>query len=244
MNHNYALIFAGGVGVRMNSKSLPKQFLEIHGKPILVSTIEQFDSHPLIDSICVLCPEGWLDYLARVVERFRLAKVDLMLAGGATAVETQRKGLDAIAASRSVPGPDDVVLVHDGVRPLVDTNTITACIEGVLEFGSAITSVSASETVVQTDAEGEIVSTIDRSACMLARAPQAFRFDDLLAAHRRAEQAAESDFVDSASLMLAAGHKLHVVEGRPENIKVTTPADFYICRALMDARENSQIFGL
>ncbi len=238
---NYALIFAGGVGQRMNSKAKPKQFLEIHGKPILIHTLEHFEDHPDIDGICMVCVEDWLDYTRDLLQKFNIKKVRWLIAGGATALDSQYNGLKAMSADCS---PEDIVLIHDGVRPLINEKLITDCIAAVKEFGAAVTVVPAVETVVQTDAQGKISTTIPRSECVLARAPQAFSLGRILGAHEQSIAQGNHDFIDSASMMLHYGQRVHTVEGPAENIKVTNPADFYICRALLDARENLQIYGI
>lgn len=236
---NCALIFAGGTGQRMNTKTRPKQFLELHGKPIILYTIEVFDSHPDIDAIVVVCLEDWIPFLEKKLTHYDIDKVIAVVPGGATGQESIRHGLDALAQR---VGEDATVLVHDGVRPLISPETISDCIASVNGKGSAITVTPAIETIVQEEG-GEIVNVIERQACRMAKAPQCFNLGELLAAHRQAEQDGLGDFIDSASLMRHYGHALYAVEGTPENIKITTPSDFYIFRAFVDARESSQIFG-
>lgn len=237
----YALIFAGGVGKRMNSKSRPKQFLEVHGKPILISTIEHFEFHPEVDEICLVCAPEWKEYTQRILERYHIKKVKFLVDGGTTALESQYNGLKAI--EYRCAGQDDVVLIHDGVRPLIDEKTISDCIRMVREKGSAITVVPATETIIQTGENEVTIGTLPREECRLARAPQCFDLIDILSVHEQARKDKMS-FVDSCSMMLHYGRDLYTVQGPSENIKITTPADFYIYRALLDARENSQIFGL
>ena len=148
-----------------------------------------------------------------------------------------------IVHAAQVPMPGDIVIVHDGVRPLIDQQTITDCIVSVKKNGSAVTVVPATETIVQSE-DGVITNIIDRKQCQLARAPQCFRLGELHDAHHKAVEEGLGDFIDSASLMSYYGHKLYEVEGANSNIKITTPSDFYIMRAIMDAEESSQIFGL
>lgn len=236
---NYAVVFAGGVGSRMNSKAKPKQFLEIHGKPIMIHTIEHFESHPLIDAICVVCVAEWLDYMKGLLCKFNIHKVKWVVAGGSTALESQFLGLSAIAPTT----PEDIVLIHDGVRPLINSKTITDCIQGVKAHGSAIVVAPATETIIQQDAEYKITNTYPRAECMLARAPQCFYLEQIISVHLKARKEG-LNFIDSTSMMLNYGYSLHTVEGPSENIKVTTPSDFYICRALLDAREELQIYGI
>lgn len=237
---NYALIFAGGVGRRMNTKEKPKQFLEIHGKPIIVHTIECFQENPMIDSICAVIVDEWVDFMRDLAERYRLTKVKRIIPGGATAFDSQYRGLVEIS---KMAAPDDVVLIHDGVRPLISSKLISDCIAHVRQFGSAVIVAPAIETIVQVDNTGMIRSTVERSECFLARAPQCFYLRDILSAHENA-RAEGRTFIDSTSLMLHYGNSVHTVQGPAENIKVTNPADFYICRALLDARENEQMNGI
>lgn len=240
---NYALIFAGGVGSRMNSKARPKQFLEIHGKPILIHTIEHFENHEEIDAICLVIVEEWLSYTKLLVEKYNIKKVKWIIRGAKTALGSQFNGLDAIRKSK-VYSEKDIVLIHDGVRPLINDKVITDCIESVKKFGSAVTVAPAIETIIRTEENDIIKDTFPRSECQLARAPQSFYIGEIICAHNRAISDGICDFVDSTSMMLHYGYKIHTIEGPAENIKVTNPADFYVCRALLDAKENSQIYGV
>jgi len=238
---NTALIFAGGTGQRMNTRSTPKQFLQLHNKPIIVYTIEQFNDHPDVDGIVIACLESHIDHMEDLKKQFRLNKIKRIVPGGSTGQGSIYNGLKAIEADYP---SDTTVMVHDGVRPLVDQETISACIECVKHYGNAVTVVPATETVVA-DCKGNMVGEImNRSRCQLARAPQCFRLDQLLECHEKALAEGKSDFIDSASLMQYYGHDVYTVVGKMENIKITTPMDFYIFRALLDARENSQIFGI
>lgn len=238
---NIAVIFAGGTGQRMNSRTKPKQFLLVHGKPIIIYTLEAFDQHPDIDAIVVVCLKEYIDVLEQLIAKFGVGKIAAIVLGGSSGQESIRNGVDK--ANRLYPA-DSVVIVHDGVRPLIDQQTITDCIVSVKKNGSAVTVVPATETIVQSE-DGVITNIIDRKQCQLARAPQCFRLGELHDAHHKAvEEGGGLDFIDSASLMLYYGHKLYEVEGANSNIKITTPSDFYIMRAIMDAEESSQIFGL
>lgn len=141
---NIAVIFAGGAGRRMNTTSLPKQFLELHGKPILVYTVEQFQRHEMIDGIIIVMLKEWIEYCQKLVERYRLDKVAAVVQGGETGQESIFHGLDK---AHELYSPDDIVLIHDGVRPLVDHDTITRNIECVKAHGTAITVAPAIETI-------------------------------------------------------------------------------------------------
>lgn len=139
---------------------------------------------------------------------------------------------------------EDVVLIHDGVRPLINEDTITSCIKTVNERGNAITVSPAIETIFLKKTDTQQVGKIfNRSCCEMAKAPQCFKLGEIYQAHCRAIEEQKLDFIDSASLMQYYGHPLYTVEGPSENIKITTPVDFYIFRAVMDAKENLQILG-
>lgn len=237
---NIALIFAGGTGQRMNTRTVPKQFLELHGKPIIVYTIEQFQHHPLINGIVVVMLEDWIERFRNFARRYCLDKVLSVVAGGDNGQASIYNGLKEV--SELCP-PNSTVLIHDGVRPLISDKTITLAIECVKAHGSAVTVSPAIETVTLEDGLGRISTILERSNCKLAKAPQCFVLENILSAHEKAIADGKNNFIDSASLMQYYGYDLYTVEGLPENIKITTPSDFYIFRAFVDVKENSQIFG-
>ena len=238
---NVALIFAGGSGKRMNSKSRPKQFLELHGKEIIIYTIEHFEKHPEIDAIAVVCIEEWIDYLKLILKKNCIEKVKWIVPGGATGQDSIYNGLQVI--HENCP-EDSIVLIHDGVRPLINEELITANIRCVEEHGSAVTVAPVTETVMLTADDNQVYTSVERSRCRMAKAPQGYFLKDIYAAHRKAIADNIHDKIDSATMMSDYGYSLYTVEGGPENIKITTPSDFYIFRALIDAMENSQIFGI
>lgn len=239
---NIAIIFAGGTGQRMNTKTLPKQFLELHGKPILIYTLEHFEHHPQIDAFILVCVKEWMEYCTDLLERFRLNKLGAIVEGGSSGQESIYHGLEAATARYP---QDSIVLIHDGVRPLINENTITDAIACAQRHGNAITVSPATETItLRTQESNRIGEIIDRSRCQMAKAPQCFVLGDIYRSHVCARQEGKIEFIDSASLMQHYGHPLYTVTGPAENIKITTPSDFYIFRAMIDARENSQIFGL
>lgn len=240
---NIALIFAGGVGSRMNSKSKPKQFLELNGKPIIIHTIEHFEKHEEIDQIAVVCIESWIDFLKNELEKYNIKKVTCIIPGGNTAQDSTRKGLFTIEKIINCKPEDVVVLIHDGVRPLINEDLITDNIESVKKYGNAITVVPAIETIVEVN-DQEIDEVLNRSRCKMARAPQSFVLKDILDAERKSIEDKWDEAIDCASLMHHYGIKLHTVDGPVENIKITNPSDFYIFRAMVEARENSQIWGI
>ncbi|HEO5543372.1 TPA: 2-C-methyl-D-erythritol 4-phosphate cytidylyltransferase [Streptococcus agalactiae] len=238
---NIGVIFAGGVGRRMNTKGKPKQFLEVHGKPIIVHTIDIFQNTEAIDAVVVVCVSDWLDYMNNLVERFNLTKVKAVVAGGETGQMSIFKGLEA---AEQLATDDAVVLIHDGVRPLINEEVINANIQSVKETGSAVTSVRAKETVVLVNDSSKIYEVVDRTRSFIAKAPQSFYLSDILSVERDAISKGITDAIDSSTLMGMYNRELTIVEGPYENIKITTPDDFYMFKALYDARENEQIYGM
>lgn len=240
---NTALIFAGGTGSRLSSATVPKQFLILSGKPVIVHTLEYFQLSPLVDTICVVCLEEKIPDLNALLSRYDISKVRMVVPGGASGQASIFNGLKALYAEAEHP-KDTVVLIHDGVRPLIDENTVSRCISCARENGSAITVSPAIETIMTTDENENIDEVIDRKNARLVRAPQCFYLEDIYRAHLKAQAENYTDAIDSATLMRHYGHTLYTVTGPSENIKITTAADYYMARAIMDARENSQIFGL
>lgn len=238
---NVAVIFAGGTGQRMNTKTKPKQFLELHGKPILVYTLELFQQTPSIDGIVLVMLESWIPYCQELIDKFRISKIRAVVPGGETGQDSIFNG---IAKAHELYKGESIVLIHDGVRPLVDVDTIEKCIICAKENGNAITVSPAIETVAMMTDDGGVGKILPRKDCQMAKAPQCFNLDKIYNNHLKAQAEGRMDFIDSASLMQFYGEKLFTVEGPPENIKITSPIDFYIFRAIVDARENSQIFGL
>ena len=239
---NIGVIFAGGVGKRMNSRVKPKQFINVYGKPIIIHTLEVFEEHEEIDGIVVACLKDWIPYLEELLEKFNIKKVKKIVPGGSSGQESIYNGL--VAAEELAAGEKSVVLIHDGVRPLIYHRTISDNIASVKEHGSAITSVTVKETVLVVSKDNSIDSVPKREDTRLARAPQSFYLDEIIGADRKAMAENRYDFIDSCSMMQYYGKKLYLIEGPQENIKITTPDDFYTMRALLDAKEEAQIYGL
>lgn len=240
---NIAIIFAGGSGVRMGA-GVPKQFLEINGKPILIHTLNMFEVHHKIDKIYLAVLEDYIPYVWALAKEFHITKLAGVVAGGTTAQDSIYK---ALTKAREENEEDSVVLIHDGVRPFVDYDVISKNIESVKKYGSGITSTLCYETVLISKDEGQSVDSLPyRKECYNAQAPQSFRLKDILDAHNlvRKDNPQYEDIVDSCTLMNSVGKTTHLVEGNRGNIKVTTPVDVYMFRALLQYQENEQAFGL
>lgn len=236
---NIAIIFAGGSGKRMNTVAKPKQFLEFRGKPIIIYTLEIFDNHPDIDGIVVACIEEWIPYLEKLIRKFEITKVRAIVPGGETG---QDSIFNELVEAERLFSDDSCVLIHDGVRPLITAKTISDNILSVQRYGSCITCIPAIETFIVNQPNGELKIPF-RKDSLVARAPQSFILSDILAVHRKALNEGRHDFIDSCSMMSEYGHKLHTIIGPMENIKITTPTDFFIFKAMVDVHENQQIFG-
>lgn len=229
----------------MHTKSRPKQFLELNGKPIIVYTLELFDNHPNIDGIVVACLESWIPFLKKMLRKFEIDKVVDVVAGGDSGQQSIYNGLCAAEkyANANGGGDDDVVLIHDGVRPLITEQTITDNISTAHEKGNCITCVPATETFVVRQDDGSL-EIPDRDKSLIARAPQTFRLKDIIATHRKAMGEGKTNYIDSCTLMSHYGFRMNTIIGPMENIKITTPTDFFIFRAMVQVHENQQIFGL
>ncbi len=238
---NVALIFAGGTGVRMKKSAKPKQFLELYGKPIIIYTLEIFQNHPEIDKIVVPCIAGWLDYLKEQVNRFGITKVVKIVEGGRTSQESK---LIALQAMKDICQPDDIVLMHDAVRPLITPRLISDNIKCVREYGNAITVDPFTETGVTSLTGNTVDTTIERQNLYIAKAPQSFYYHDVLDAHIKAQAMPDETAIDTCTIMTTLGKTLHFVTCDSCNIKITTPEDYYIFKAIHDLRESRDVLGI
>ena len=235
-----ALIFAGGTGRRMNTHAKPKQFLELYGKPVIIYTLEHFETHPEIDNIVVVCVEDWIQRFNHMIKQYVFEKISKVVPGGDGGDRSIFKGLIAL---EDISKPDDIVLIHDGVRPLINGDLISAVIAKTRSRGNAITVEAAAESVVRLNGGGQIVEVHPRDKMYTAKAPQAFKYGDILQLYKRA-CAEGRRFLDSSHLCSIYGVTMYTVESTPNNLKITAPTDYYIFRALFEAMENEQILGI
>lgn len=237
---NIGVIFAGGVGSRMHSKDKPKQFLEVYGKPIIIHTLEHFQINELIDAIVIACNPNYLDYMKNLVDKYGITKVKEIVKGGTTGQLSIYYGL---CAAKKIAGSDKtVVLIHDGVRPLITSQLLSENIKTVHEFGSCITGGAVKETITVIDDKYNIRQVTSRDYSRVAKAPQSFWLDEILSVQRKALKEGYDNCIDSCTLMSRYGHSLHMIDGPYENIKITTPDDFFTMRAILEIRENEQIY--
>lgn len=239
---NIAIIFAGGSGIRMGA-GIPKQFLEINGKPVIIHTLQLFQYHGEIDKIYLSVLEDYIEYMQELVDDYRLKKVACILPGGETA---QDSIYNALKKAESENPQDSIVLLHDGVRPFVSYEVISNNIEGVKKNGNAITCTSCYETILLSH-NGETVESVPfRKDTFAAQAPQSFYLKDIIEAHETIRKRPEryENMVDACTIIRSLGKEAYMTPGNRGNIKVTTPEDVYMFRALLQYKENEQAFGL
>ena len=222
---------------------VPKQFLEINGKPIIIHTLQLFQYHKMIDKIYVSILKDYVDYMKELVDDYHLSKVVSVIPGGETA---QDSIYNALKKAESENPDDSVVLLHDGVRPFVSYDVIANNIEGVKKNGNAITCTACYETILLSKSGEQVDSVPYRKDTFAAQAPQSFVLKDIIAAHDvvRARPEGYENMVDACTILKSQGIEVHMVEGNRGNIKVTTPEDVYMYRALLQYKENEQAFGL
>lgn len=239
---NIAIIFAGGSGVRMGA-GMPKQFLEINGKPIIIHTLDNFQNSPSIDKIYISCKPDYIETLKDLTNRFAITKVCGIVEGGTTGQDSIYKALSAAYKENS---EESIVLIHDGVRPFVSEDVIKKNIESVKNYGSGITCTSFFETPILSKGGLQVEEMPLKKEMFTAQAPQSFYLGEIIEAHEemRKINPEYTDIADSCNLYKILGKNVYIVEGNRGNIKVTTPEDFYILRALLQYRENEQILGL
>ncbi len=228
-----AVIPAAGLGQRMGSAT-HKQYLKLRGIPVLVHCLKTFAAHPQIDEIIIVAPAEQMDFCRwDIVHTYNIDKVSALVRGGAERQDSVRNGVRACLCSA-----DDIILIHDGVRPLVDAETITAVINGVREHGACIVGVPLKDTVKVVQ-DGVIHSTLQRSGLWAAQTPQGFRCSLIATAH---EQALARGFsaTDDASVLEWYGHPVAVIEGRYANLKITTPEDLVLAQALLEQRDRGK----
>ena len=227
MKKIFALIPAAGMGKRMGAGQ-NKQYLLLDGMPILAHTLKVFEEAPFITGIYLITPEQEIPFcLSEVVERYRFSKVRAVVAGGA---ERQYSVLNGLLAMEGI-GQDDLVLIHDGVRPFVPVGVLRRAADAAEEFGGAVVAVPVKDTI-KVARDGIVTATPPREDLWLAQTPQAFRYGLIRAAH---DAAAAQGFLgtDDASLFERQGWPLRIVEGDYRNIKITTPEDMLLAEAFL-----------
>lgn len=225
--------------------SIPKQFIEVNGKPIILYTLETFNNHPEIDAIIVVCTKQWMKRLQMMVERAYLEKVVKIVEGGEEGQQSIYNGLCAASQWCEEQGQevsDAIVLVHDSVRPLVTSNLISCNIENVRQYGNSITVIRPTETFIVSD--GGRHRMLERNDIHVVRAPQCFYLDKILRLHKKAIADGNTSYRDCCSMLCDYGIQFHETEGPSTNIKITYPSDILLFRSLIELKEMETMFGV
>ena len=229
---NIGLIIAGGTGQRMHQE-IPKQFINVYGKPVIIYTLEAFQRHPDIDAILVVCIDGWHEILRAYAEQFGITKLKWVVSGGKNGQDSIRNGIEQLARDCS---EDDIVLIHDAIRPMLSTEIISDSIAKCKLFGSAITAIPCNEAMLYSEDETASSKSIDRSTLKRTQTPQTFQLKKLVWAHKTALERGITKSIATCTLMVELGEKVYFSAGSEKNIKITTPDDIDIFKALLKMR--------
>lgn len=242
---NIALILAAGVGQRMRNAGLPKQFLKLLGKPIIIYTLEKFEESTDIDQVVVVCHGSYVEHMEGLLRVYQMSKVKKIVVGGTDRQSSLRKGLEAVE-SLGVDS-DDILVVHDGVRPMLSLSTIKENIRVAKKYGCAMTVHPVTESVVITNSNQAKISDFKkRTDTYSLTAPQSFQIGNLRKVYGENQNIEYNGMplLDAAMLYANSGREVYLVKEQNLNIKITTPEDFYYLKAILDLEENKYIFGL
>ena len=241
---NYGLILAGGVGQRMRSSGLPKQFLEVFGKPIIIYTLEKFEQCGDIDETIIACNSTWIDHMEELVRKYSLKKVSQVIPGGRNRQDSIINGIRCI--QKCGASDTDVIVIHDGVRPLVQENILSENVRIAAKYGSAMTVRPVVESVVITDKEKASFDDFKRrDETYSLTSPQSFSLKTIVDIYEKIENKdTPMPLLDSALVFTYLGNDIHIIKENNQNIKITTPEDYYILRAMIELQENKAVFGI
>jgi 2-C-methyl-D-erythritol 4-phosphate cytidylyltransferase len=230
---NIAIIIAGGSGNRMG-QDIPKQFINVYDKPILMYTLEGFQRHPMVDAIEVVCIEGWENMVQAYANQFNITKLKWIVKGGGSAQESIRNGVLNLEGKVAA---DDTIIVHDGIRPMIDDTVLTDVIEKAQQFGNAVTSLPYNEQifVVSNDDSETTTQFIPRETLRRVSTPQAYRFDLLSEKYHEAFEKGIGIYGShyTNTMMVELGVRLHFAKGSDKNIKLTTKDDLELFKGYL-----------
>lgn len=234
---NVAAVIAGGTGHRMN-QDIPKQFLNVYDKPVIIYTLEGFQRHPEIDAIAVVCLDGWSEVLRAYAKQFNVDKLKWVVSGGSTAQESIRNGVFAL---KDVCSEDDIIVIHDGIRPMVDDFVLSDVLIKCKEHGNAVTSLPYNEQIFVANNDETTTRYIPRDTLRRVSTPQAYTYGKLLWAYEKAF--AEGIGIQNATyantLMVDLGEQLYFAAGSDKNIKLTTKDDFELFKCYIKMEKDS-----
>ena len=229
---NVALLTAAGSGTRMQL-NIPKQFLHVDDKPVIIYTMEAFQNHPSIDAIIVVTIDSWSDVLWAYAKQFGITKLKWVVPGGDSGQESIRKGLEVLKKELT---DEDVVLVHDGNRPLVSSQIISDSLATFSRYGCAVAAIPCTEVVFESDDGLTSMVSTERERLLRTQTPHTYRLGDLYGAHLEAERRGLNNTAASCMLMKELGRMTYFSKGSEENLKITTPEDLKIFKALLSMR--------
>lgn len=235
---NIALIIAGGVGERMN-QDIPKQFINVNDKPVIIYTLEAFQKHPSIDSITVVCLDGWQAILKAYAKQFNITKLENIVKGGKNGQDSIREGLFKIAETHH--DDDDIVLIHDAIRPMVSQDIISENIRVCRTNGNAITVIPCTAAMLKTFDSVKSDSQVPRDNLKITQTPQTFFLKEIVDIHKEALKRGITNSVASCTLYIEMGKELFLAAGSEKNIKLTTVDDLDIFKSLLNCKEDSWI---
>lgn len=225
---NIALLLAGGSGAR-TAQDIPKQFFNVYEKPVIIYTLEAFQKHPDIDGIVVSCLDGWQEILRVYAREAGITKLQKVVQGGENGQASARNALREL---KNVCGDDDIIIIHDAIRPLVSAEMISDCIVKCRKYGSGLAAMRCQETIIRTQDGIKGSEGISRNDIMRVQTPQAYLYGKVMRAHEEALEKGITNAVYTNTLMLALGETLYFSKGSAKNIKITTMEDVEIFKAL------------
>ncbi|MXP76807.1 NTP transferase domain-containing protein [Lachnospiraceae bacterium WCA-9-b2] len=231
---NIALLIAGGSGNRMH-QDIPKQFLTVNEKPVIIYTLEAFEKHPEIGSIAVVCIDGWEQVLWAYAKQFNITKLKYVFSGGENGQASIRNGVYELEKQFK---ENDIVLIHDAIRPLVSAEIISDCISKTIQYGNAITVIPCAEAMMQTENGVMADKSYPRDRLKRTQTPQGFYLGQICELHRKALKAGITNSVASCTLMIEMGQQVYFSAGSEKNIKLTTVEDIDIFKALLAAKRS------
>lgn len=230
---NYVILLAGGVGKRMGT-DIPKQFLEVDGKPIIVYSIENFQKNPQIEKIVVVCVKDWIDKTWELVKKYSLSKVEWIIEGGSTGHDSIRNGVFFL---KDKVDPDDHIIVHDAVRPVLPQKAIDEVLRVSHEKGNASSSIECHPPIVYTEDHESGITDVDREHVMLTASPQAFKYSLALKCYEQAEAEDYHTSTFTSSLLIHCHERVYFAKGTSCNIKITRKEDLALFEALLKIPE-------
>lgn len=231
---NIAMLIAGGSGERMN-QDVPKQFINVHDRPVIVYTLEAFQRHPGIDAILVVCIKGWETILEAYARQFNIDKLRWIVEGGHNGQASIRNGIEKLAETCQA---EDIILIHDAIRPMVSAEIISDCIKTCQMRGSAVTVIPCAEAMLITTDRERAAKVMDRNQLVRTQTPQAFKLQKLKWAHEEAAKREIINSVATCTLMVELGEEIYFSAGSEKNVKLTTTEDIEIFKALLMTKKD------